>query len=57
MGGLGRIWFSSICDYAEKHGIAGQVFDDLLTFIRAIDDEYIAVQNERAKAEADKATS
>lgn len=54
MGGLGRIWFSSIKQYAEHYGIEGSAFDDFVTYLRAVDDENIAIQNERAKAEADK---
>ncbi len=54
MGGLGRIWFSSISGYSERHGIVGSAFDDFLIFIRAVDDEYVAVMNERAAAEAEK---
>lgn len=54
MGGLGRIYFQAINAYAERYGIDGSAFDEFLTFMRAIDDEYMAVQNERAKAEADK---
>lgn len=54
MGGLGRIYFASISDYADRYGIAGSDFDDLVTLLRAVDDEYVAFQNEQAKAEADK---
>lgn len=53
-GGLGRVWWDSINNYAEKRGIVGSSFDDFETFFRAVDDEYVAVQNERAKEEADK---
>lgn len=54
MGGLGRIYFQAINHYAERHGIVDSAFDAFLTLLRVIDDEYVAVQNERAKAEADK---
>lgn len=56
MGGLGRIYFQAISTYAGRYGIEGEAFDEFLTFMRAIDNEYVAVQNERAKAEADKHT-
>lgn len=54
MGGLGRIYFHVISTYAQRYAIEGDGFDRFLTFLRAIDDEYVAVQNERAKAESDK---
>lgn len=54
MGGLGKIWFSSIKAYAEQFGIVGSEFNDFLTFIRAIDGEYLDIMRERAKAEAEK---
>lgn len=54
MGGMGRIHFTAIDRYAERFGIAGEAFDDLLLFIRAIDDEYLLIASEKQKAEADK---
>lgn len=54
MGGLGRIYYQTISLYAEDHGIVGSAFDEFLILLRAIDDEFVAVQNERAKAEAEK---
>lgn len=54
MGGLGRIWSESIRGYASSFGIVGSDLDDFVTFVRAIDEEYVAVQNEKAKAEMDK---
>jgi hypothetical protein len=54
MGGLGRIYFTAIERYAARYGIAGSDFDDLLLFLHALDDEYIACMNEKTKAETDK---
>lgn len=54
MGGLGRIYFSAIDAYAQRCGIGAEIFDQFLTFMRAIDDEYVAVMTERAKAEMEK---
>lgn len=54
MGGIGRIWFSSISEYADRRRIEGEAFDAFLIYLRAIDAENIAIENERAKAERDK---
>lgn len=54
MGGLGRIYFTAIERYAERHEIDGSAFDDFLLFVRVIDDEYVAVVNEKMKSEQNK---
>lgn len=54
MGGLGRIYYTAISAYAADHGIAGSGFHDFVTFITAMDDEYVAYSNELAKAESEK---
>lgn len=54
MGGLGRIYFTAIERYAQRFGIEGSAFDDFVTYVRAIDDEYVLVTNERAEAEHKK---
>jgi hypothetical protein len=55
MGGMGRIYFSAIDQYAARFGIAGSYFDSLLIFIRAIDDEYIRHVLEKQEADRNKA--
>jgi len=52
MGGLGRIYYSAIDRYAERHGIAGSAFDDFLTLVHAMDEEYVAHVTRRQRAEA-----
>lgn len=54
MGGLGRIYFTAKDRYAERYGIEGDEFDDFLMFIDAMDEEYVAVSNEKQKAESEK---
>jgi hypothetical protein len=54
MGGMSRIYSTSIDAYARRFGIDGTAFEHFSTFVRAIDDEYVAVQLERAEREAEK---
>lgn len=54
-GGLGRIYFTAIDHYAARFNITGSDFDDLLLFVRVLDDEYIRHMNaarQKALAEA-----
>lgn len=51
MGGMGRIYWDAINQYAERHGIIGSVFDDFLTFVRALDDEFMRHVAEKQKAD------
>jgi len=57
MGGLGRIYFSAIDRYAERHGIAGSAFDDFLTLVQAMDEEYVAHVTRKQRADADPTKS
>lgn len=54
MGGLGRIYYSSISRYAADHGIEGEALHDFVLFLSAIDDEYVRFANEQAEAERKK---
>lgn len=54
MGGMGRIYFAAIDIYAARYNIDGSAFDDFVTFIRALDDEYIAHETKKQKAEQAK---
>jgi hypothetical protein len=45
MGGMGRIYYTSLSQYARDHGIPLYPF---ATFVMAIDDEFVAIQNEKA---------
>lgn len=56
MGGMGRIYFSAIDRFAERFGIYGSDFDAFLTFIHALDDEFMRHVAEKQKA-ASKAKS
>ena len=54
MGGLGSIYYSAKSRYAQDHGIAGSAFEDFLKFIGAMDEEYIAIECEKQKADAER---
>lgn len=54
MGGMGRIYFAAMDTYAQRYEIAGSDFDNFVTFMRALDDEYIAHMNEKQKTEQAK---
>lgn len=54
MGGLTGIHYAAISRYARDHGIAGEAFATFHAFVTALDDEYVAFEAERAKAEAEK---
>jgi hypothetical protein len=54
MGGLTGIYYAAISRYARNHGISGDDFARFHTFVTALDAEYLAFENERAKAEAEK---
>ena len=54
MGGLGRIYFTAIDRYAARYGIVGSDFDAFLTFVQALDDEYVSHVSEKQKAESEK---
>lgn len=49
---MGRIYYASASQYARDHEIELQPF---LTFLMAMDDEYVSWASEKAKAEADAA--
>lgn len=42
-----RIGFQAINDYGWRYGIEGEAFDELKIFVRALDDEYLAVMAEQ----------
>lgn len=44
----GRIPWTAICRYADKHGFAGESFDDLVTIVRAMDDGFLAHTRDQA---------
>jgi len=50
MGGMGRIYWRAINGYAARHGIAGDAFDDFVTFIRALDDEFLQHMRDKRPA-------
>ena len=52
MGGMGRIYFTAIENYAERYDIAGSAFDDFLMFVRVLDDEYMRHADEKQKTES-----
>jgi hypothetical protein len=54
MGGMGGIFYTALSRYAEDHGIAGDAFMTLHTFVTALDAEYLAFEAERAAADAKK---
>lgn len=54
MGEMGRIYFAAIDTYAQRYEIDGSDFDTFVTFMRALDDEYIAHVTEKQKAEQEK---
>jgi len=54
MGGMGGIYYRAISQYAADHGIGGEDFTPFHAFVTALDAEYLAVEAERAKAEAQK---
>lgn len=54
MGGMGRIYFTAIDRYADRFAIVGDAFDAFLTYLRALDDEYLRHMAEKQKAEAAK---
>jgi hypothetical protein len=48
MGGLGRIYYASLSQYARDHGIPLHPFAE---FVMAMDDEFVALQNAKARSE------
>jgi len=44
----GRIPFMSIDRYADRFGISGEAFDELLFFIGVLDREYLDIMAERS---------
>lgn len=56
-GECGGIFYASISAYASDHGIAGDEFDRFLTFLRTIDDEFVAFSAEQAKQAIERAKS
>lgn len=50
--GVGPIPYSSVCRYAEAHGMGRDEFDYFHTIIRAMDTEYLAIAN-KSKDEAE----
>lgn len=57
MGGCSGIRYAAISAYAADHGIAPDHFGEFLTFLRVMDDEYVAFSSERAKEAAERAKS
>lgn len=55
MGGCSGIFYASISAYARDHGLSGDGFSDFKLFLKAMDDEYVALTGEKAKEAADKA--
>jgi hypothetical protein len=47
----GPIPWTAICRYADKHGFAGEAFDDLVAIVRATDDAFLAHQRDKAKSD------
>ena len=54
MGGMGRIYWRAINQYAVRDDIEGSDFDDFVTFIRALDDEFLSFVGEKRKTDAAK---
>jgi len=57
MGGLGKIYFTAMDRYASRYGIGGCAFDIFVQLVTAMDDEYLAYEYERQKAEAERRKS
>lgn len=53
MGGMGGIYSTAIDGYAQRHGIEGEDFDNFVTFIRALDTEFLRHISEKRKAQAE----
>ena len=51
MGGMGRIYYTALSAYARDHNIPLHPFS---TFVMAMDDEFVAIQNAKAAATDDK---
>ncbi len=47
-GSPGPIPWTAICRYADKHGFAGDSFDDLVAIVRATDDAFRAHVQEKS---------
>jgi hypothetical protein len=45
----GRIPFSAIDVYARRFDIGGEAFDQLLSLVGALDQEYLAIAAERSR--------
>lgn len=56
-GECGGIYYTAISAYAADHGIIGEDFGRFLTFLRAIDDEFVAFSGEQAKQAVERAKS
>lgn len=54
-GECGGIFYSAISAYAADHGIVGEFFSQFLTFLRAIDDAFVAYSAEQAKEAIERA--
>lgn len=54
MGGLTGIHYAAVSAYARDHGITGEAFALFHAFVTALDDEYVAFEADRAKAEAER---
>jgi len=50
MEGINQIPFSAICKYAEAFDFTGDELDDLIYFVRELDDEYMTYFDEQKKS-------
>ena len=48
----GRIPFSAIDRYARRYGVEGSAFDTFAAIVSAVDNEFMAIEAERAKERA-----
>ena len=52
-GGTGGIWYSSMSRYARDIGLNGDEFADFITFVTALDSEYLSWASEQSKKGGD----
>jgi hypothetical protein len=46
-GGMGRVWYASMRSYAQDLGLSGDEFADFITFVSALDEEYLTMVQEQ----------